>query len=282
MSQHWFDAIADRPFQSPGWIGNHLAGIEASNTGGRCLLIDSRAADGTLFGPVITEAAQDFGAHILYRDIRPASAAWQIGGIGVVLRYVDADNYIAVDVGSAASANTGNVRERLVGNSYDTQVPALFASTPGGWRHLRVKLQGGVVRVRGWDDGSAEPSTWTIEHTLTGLIFTPGVARVSLPFAAGGALELAHIAIGTGADAPPSGPTKSISGVVEDEQGAPVGGRIIRVYARDTGALVSESVSDALTGTFTSPVERLGGYTALCVDDEAGRVENDYAVRTLL
>lgn len=282
MAKHWFDAITSRPFESPDWLGALPAGIEVISAGGRCLLIDARAADGTAFGPDIAGPAQDFDAHLLYRDLRSAGSAWQIGGIGIVLRHVDADNYVEVTAGSAASANLGNIRERLVGNSIDTQVPTLFASAPGGWRHLRVQLVGGTVRVRAWDDGSAEPATWAIEHTLTGLVFTPGSVRVSLPFAAGGAVELRALAIGTGADTAPTGAQRLINGVVEDEQGLPASGRRVRAYLRESGALVGEAISAPATGGFAIPVERAGGYTVVCFDDDVGLVENDSAWRVLV
>lgn len=282
MAQLWFDTVASRPLESPVWLGTLPAGLEIINAGGRCLLIDARAADGTAFGPAVAGPAQDFAAHFLYRDLRPAARDWQIGGLGIVLRYVDADNYVEVVAGSGASANIGNVRERLVGSSIDTQIPALFTSAPGGWRHLRVQLVGGTVRVRGWDDGAAEPATWAAEHTLTGLVFTPGGARVSLPFAAGGAVELGYLAIGTAGDAPPTGPMRVINGVVEDEQGLPASSRRVRAYWRDTGALVGEGVSDPVTGAFSIPAEHVGEYTVVCLDDEIGLVENDYAARVLV
>jgi len=280
VPRFWYDAAGAAPLAAPGWLGTPPAGVEVRNAGSLSILVDGRTADGAAQSPAIAEPATDYSVIIRYRELRPAASTWQIGGVGVILRFVDSDNYIEVTAGSGASANIGNVRERLVGNSYDTQIPALFGSTPGGGRYLEVALAGGTVRVRGWDEGGT-PGAWAIEHTLVGVVHSAGATHFSWPFAAGGVLELGSLAIGTGMDAAPAGPTRVISGTVEDEQGLP-SSRLIRAYRRDTGGLAGQTTSDPGTGAFSIPVEQPGEYTVLCLDDEAGLIENDYAVRTLL
>lgn len=74
--------------------------------------------------------------------------------------------------------------------------------------------------------------------------------------------------------------TRSISGTVRDSSGAPVS-RALRIYRRDTGALVGETTSDATTGAYSKNVGFLANeMQVVCLDDAGGTLENDLILRT--
>lgn len=79
--------------------------------------------------------------------------------------------------------------------------------------------------------------------------------------------------------APTAGPapTASITGTVT-ELGIPVQ-RTIRAYRRDTGAYVSEAVSNPTTGVYTISVYAGVEHNLVCLDDAAGTTQNDLIKR---
>ena len=277
MAAFWIDSRDSTPGAAPVWLGTPPAGVEVFAAGQTAILHDTRTADGYNRSAAIAEPTQNADVVVKFRRLRTAGSSWQLGGLGVTLRYVDSDNYVEVTCGSGSQQANGNIRERRVGNTADTLLSGLFAGGEFAWRYLRVNLNGATLRVRAWLAGDAEPATWHTSHTL---VATPasGSCHLLYPYAFGGAVEIASIGIGTGANSAPTGPTRTIGGTVIDESGITVA-RKVRAYHRDTGAMVGEVTSSAATGAFSIPVERAGGYTLLCLDDDAGLVENDYAVR---
>lgn len=73
---------------------------------------------------------------------------------------------------------------------------------------------------------------------------------------------------------------KSISGTVRDGSGNPAA-RTLRIYRRDTGALVAETTSDGTTGAYTKDLAFMTEeMQVICLDDASGIVENDLILRT--
>lgn len=69
-----------------------------------------------------------------------------------------------------------------------------------------------------------------------------------------------------------------ISGTVLDDAGDPVA-RIVRAYRRDTGALVGNTTSSAVDGSYSMNFTSLSECTVLCLDDAGGDDFNDLALR---
>lgn len=279
MPSMWLDTLPTSLDAVPFWAMPVPADVEAKPVGaGGLLLIDSRGADNHEAGAVLMSAL-DMEFLIKFRTIRPATTTYQLGSVGLRLRELDSDNYLEIRAGSGASHLLGNIRERLVANTNDTQVPALWTGADGTWRFMRVQVSGTQVKVRGWVQGAAEPGTWAITHTLAATP-TAGNCRFMHPYARGGVTEVAYVAIAT-SGAAPTGPTRVISGNVVDalEQGV---SRKVIALRRDTGRKVAETTSAAITGAYSLAVEDTGEYTLVVLDDALGVLENDYAERVLL
>ena len=73
--------------------------------------------------------------------------------------------------------------------------------------------------------------------------------------------------------------TYAVSGVVM-EGGAPVSGRKVRAYRRDTGAMLGETTSAATTGAYSLTLSYGGEVQVVCLDDDAGTTFNDLIART--
>lgn len=280
MAQRWYGNLGQGIGLPPYWMGDPVAGVEYLNADNSALMLDSRSAVASVRTPALESGVSDLEILMKYRVARGSQGNFQMGGIGVGFRFVDSDNFVEVSVGTGTHADNGNIRERTIGSTIDTLLAGLFSSGEYQWRYLKVKASGTSVRVRAWLDGQPEPGTWHTEHTLTAATLS-GEAYLSYPYDIGGGVFVQSIALATGADALPAGPLLTLSGTVQDEQFYPAS-RLIRVYRRDTGGIIGEATSDPVTGAFSIPVEQTGGYTVLCLDDEAGLIENDYAVRTLL
>lgn len=280
MAKFWYDSKGRTQGLYPEWIGNPPLGYEVQVQGQHVLIVDSRASEGNNRGVQLVASASDVEATIKFRNLRPASASYQLGGVGVAFRVQDADNFVEVTTGSGASWQLGNLRERLVGNSDDSQVPALFSGDQYGWKWMRVKANGKLVQIRGWSDGDTEPSTWQLEHMLVGTT-VPGAAHFILPYAHGGAVQVAHLALGTAGDTPPTNQTGVITGSVRDFKGAPAV-RTVLAVRRDTGVVAASTVSAVGTGAYSFNLDPGIEYTLVLLDSDGGLLENDYAERVQL
>jgi hypothetical protein len=279
MASYWYDSLASLLDAPPTWATPAPALVDVRPIGNGSMLIqDSRTVEAHI-GSSSLLTTQYFECVLKFRALVPATAAFQLGGPGVRLREVDSDNYLEIRAGSAGSHLIGNIRERLLANTNDTQIPALWTGAAGTWRLMRIKVSGTQVQVRGWVQGDAEPGTWAITHTLAATP-APGTCRFMYPYAVGGTLEVAYLAI-SDSGTPPTGPTRVISGNVVDalEQGV---SRKVAAYWRATGRKVAETTSAAMTGAYTLAVESAGEYTLVVFDDAGGVLENDFAMRVLV
>jgi len=71
----------------------------------------------------------------------------------------------------------------------------------------------------------------------------------------------------------------TVSGTVIDSNANGVA-RTIRVYRRDTGALLGETTSSLTSGAYSLTVSYTGEVQVVLLDDAAGTVENDQILRT--
>lgn len=71
-----------------------------------------------------------------------------------------------------------------------------------------------------------------------------------------------------------------VSGVVRDDAGDPAE-RTVRVYARSTGALLEEVLSDPVTGAYSVVTASAGEVQVVVLDDSAGELYNDIIMRVV-
>ena len=71
-----------------------------------------------------------------------------------------------------------------------------------------------------------------------------------------------------------------VEGVVRDDANAPCA-RTVRLYRRDTGALVASGASDATTGVYSLPVPSLEDVQRIVLDDSGGALYNDIIDRVI-
>ena len=72
----------------------------------------------------------------------------------------------------------------------------------------------------------------------------------------------------------------AVSGTILDTNGNPVA-RTVRVYRRDTGALLGETNSSPTTGAYSVSNAYAGEVQVVMLDDAAGTIENDQILRTM-
>lgn len=70
----------------------------------------------------------------------------------------------------------------------------------------------------------------------------------------------------------------TVSGMVQQEGGA--ASRTVRLYRRDTGALLGSTTSNATTGAYSFTTAFNGEVQVVCLDDAAGTTYNDLIART--
>jgi hypothetical protein len=109
-----------------------------------------------------------------------ASGDWAAGG-GADERWAD-DGY--THYVSNFSDSPGSGKNQVVVNLLNGAVTLVgFVDTnppvDTNKRWVRFRFQGSAIKVRRWDDGSAEPSTWDAEFTDT-LVGGPGVLQINL------------------------------------------------------------------------------------------------------
>lgn len=72
----------------------------------------------------------------------------------------------------------------------------------------------------------------------------------------------------------------SVSGTILDINSNGVA-RTVRVYRRDTGALLGETTSSVTTGAYTFSDAYTGEVNVVMLDDVIGTTENDQILRTV-
>jgi hypothetical protein len=118
---------------------------------------------------------------------------------------------------------------------------------------------------------------------------TPGAESIPLNVWAATNITLTPVSVtvygtdtGVGASLPLFQDWQTYSGAVLDGSGNPVV-RTVRAYLRSTGALIGQTTSSAGTGTYSLLVATALGdeVQIICLDDNAGTLENDLIHRAL-
>ncbi len=72
----------------------------------------------------------------------------------------------------------------------------------------------------------------------------------------------------------------NVAGIVTDAAGNPVA-RMVRLYRRDTGVMLAETLSSLSTGAYAFTTAFTGECQVVLLDDAAGALENDQIVRVI-
>jgi len=159
--------------------------------------------------------------------------------------------------------------------------------TTSAWHHVALVKTGATCKgfldgAQEWSSAAAtmyegsksllvgyqvgQPSGTYINGYVDDLRITKGVARYTAAFTPP---TRAH-PLGLG----------EISGVIRDNAGA-LCARTVRAYRRDTGALLSSTVSDASTGAYLLAMPTLDEVNIVAYDDVSGSTENDQIIRVV-
>lgn len=179
-------------------------------------------------------------------------------GAGIVFR---ASAYSYANCYYIGIGSTGHVRYSYTFKMVDsTQTPlgysASFFASKTTWyqlaRFVRLQVSGNSIKARGWWEDESEGSTWTID--ITDATYSSGSLGLFL-FGYSLLYDLYWMGVGTEGDPPPTSPliSKSVSGTIYDSNGDPCE-RVVRLFHRDTGYLLGETLSDAVTGDYSIPV----------------------------
>lgn len=182
-----------------------------------------------------------------------------------------ADHARNASVYSYENGNFGSFEFRVTG--------ALASHTNNTFREfyfMRVKCQGTALTMKVWKEGDPEPASPQLSTASS--IFT-GPGDVFLNFGRGAAYSVPFFSIGTDGDPAPLSPTlRTVSGVVTDSAGLPAI-RTVRIYARDSGAILGDVQSNA-AGVYELQTAYSDEVNVVFIDDAGGEVFNDLILRT--
>jgi hypothetical protein len=174
--------------------------------------------------------------------------------------------YASYELATAGSPTSTNVFFRKFVNNSGTEIMNAGTGGPGTrnsktwW--MRWQVRDVNLRFRCWEDGVAEPSAWGYERTDSSIV-DPGYFGFGLSGALGdGNLQgtryrLHLLGFGTGADSAPTSLPRTVSGTLLAPDGSPASGYLARCYARDSGMLLGETLTNTI-GAFSFD---LNGYS---------------------
>lgn len=162
-----------------------------------------------------------------------------------------------------------------------TSVTALSLSA---WTHIALVKQGTGIKLF---IGGALDTSWTVaDHPPTGLSTVTNIGSDGT-YPLTGQIDdfrVSKYARYTAAFTPPTSAHPlglgEVSGVIRDNAGA-LCARTVRAYRRDTGALLSSTVSDASTGAYLLAMPTLDEVNIVAYDDVSGSTENDRIIRVV-
>lgn len=263
------------------FFGNAKISTAQSKFEGSSLLLDG-VGD---YLTVPSNAAFTFGTGNFSIDCWVRITAYTNASNWIIGNYVGAaGGYFAFYIDSSG-ANLGfrNADTNVVTQALSSAIPT------GVWKHLQVCRSGntlyffldGVLQGSGsafsanlssqgvcgiGSQAPSYPNDGELNGHIADLRVTKGVARNTTSFT------------------PPSVPNAKglgeVQGVVRDDAGAPCA-RTVRLYRRDTGALVASEVSDATTGLYRIGAPTLDEVSRIVLDDSGGSLYNDLIDRVI-
>lgn len=213
MALYWTDFASDTLDASPagwtsnGWLAGELVVVaDATAGGGKALKLapTSNARRTAVWDLVGTDAdtevlirartpvAQTGNRNPLI--LRQQNSGTSLKGYVLQLSYTDVLTLLKYDTGATTLAPTATVSGLA---HHDTT----------GWYYIRYRVNGTTLRVRAWNEGQAEPTTWQLEVTDAGLASAGGVGVFG--YYANSTLHIDYIGVGTAGDTAPSGPQVS-------------------------------------------------------------------------
>lgn len=171
----------------------------------------------------------------------------------------DNQNYYELQSAGTVTSASSFFRKRVAGTSTD------LGSGSGGinksvpvW--YRFQVTGTTLRMRSWNDGTTEPTTWG--HTVTDSSISAagyfafgalGASGTGYGTSAGTRYRLFQLSFGTDGDAAPSTLTRVVAGTLLKPDGGAANGYLVRCYCRSTGALLGETLANSI-GAFSFTV----------------------------
>lgn len=276
MAQYFYNFKDSKPgsvpagFERLAALGSGSHQFAKANNGLWDIALDATSdyLNGRMIAPLGVNAADvDILAKIeeIWQD---SGTAYPNGGFQVYTR-VSADFNTRYEFGyQAAATGTGSssfVRSRLAGTSADVGTGSAAVSGKG-IKWARVRNVGNQLQLKMWNDGVAEPSNWT---TYSSNVVT-AAGKIALGWAGANnrIKRLYQLGVGTDGDAAPSalpGGPRTVSGTVRTPSGDLAAGYIVRCYARSTGVLLDETLTDA-GGTYSFSLTFTGKVTCLAID----------------
>jgi hypothetical protein len=260
-------------------VGNAQISTAQSKFGGSALLLDG-SGDYLNCGD---SADYEFGSGDFTMEMWVRLTGYSIGFGGF---------YAGVLVGKDASGarafhwkitGTSSSWTNLVFSTAGTEVSVAWTPSLNTWYHVAICKSGTNLRffVDGVQVGSTQTHSTTIADVSTALTIG-GMLFSGFEYQIPAYIDEVRISKGyaryTANFTPPALPftllgqyTYTISGTVYDDTGA-VASRTIRLYRRDTGALVAETTSTGGTFTFQNPDDR--EYYLVALDDSSGTQYN--------
>lgn len=269
-------------------LAMHMDGANGSTT-----FTDLKGRVLTRYGNAqISTAQSKFGGSSLYLDgngdylVVPASTDFLFTGDFTIEAWVyptaGSDSIIGMNGSVIALKFGGDNKFRLYANGWS--IGSASADALNTWHHVAVSRSGSTVRmyVNGvqvattTDSGNIGSSSSPLRigtdtefvmfaGYIDDLRVTKGVARYTAGFT------------------PPTEPFPdsgyAVGGTVIDSNANPVA-RTLRVYRRDTGALLASGTSSPVTGAYNIDVAYDQEVNVVMLDDALGTLENDQILRT--
>jgi len=213
MSLYWTDFSEDTLDAAPagwtsnGWLAGELAVVaDASAGGGKALKLapGTNARRTAIWDLVGTDA----NTEVLIRArtpvvqtgnrnpliVRQQNSGASLKGYVLQLSYTDVFTVLKYDTSSTTLSPTATVSGL---NHHDTT----------RWYYVRYRVNGSTLRVRAWNDGQEEPTTWQLEVTDAGLASAGGVGVFG--YYTNSTIHIDYVGVGTNGDTAPNGPQVS-------------------------------------------------------------------------
>ncbi len=157
--------------------------------------------------------------------------------------------------GSVADLKDGSVSTRVYWDESTVENPAFWIK----WDFGSAQTVDGT-RFSGYDNSTRYPSGFTFQWSDDNSSWTTqrSVSGVSYP------------GNNTYTDVIALVPPHTVAGVVKDASGSPLSGRTVRVYRRDTGALLAETTSATSTGIFSLTIYHADPVTVVVLGADGG------------